>query len=126
MNSETQLKTALPELRTRYAKRLRTQSNELLDFIAVCERNSLNDDVRRDAQILAHNLRGTGTTFGYPEISQAASSLEAALEADATSSEGYVGLSLKLVRACNDAAVEASGVDSSADTLPEVNSNTDA
>jgi len=56
----------MPQLRTRYASRLRTQSTELLDFISRCERGKLSDDACSDARILAHSLCGSGFDLWLP------------------------------------------------------------
>lgn len=106
MSTGTQIiRTALPELRARYAKRLRTQTGELLDFISRCERGRLTEEICRDAQILAHSLCGTGSTFGFPEISDAARYLENALDCGPPhDAQNYIQLTLALIRACDVAA----------------------
>src|SRR5262249_43278871 len=99
------IKLALPELRARYAKRVKTQTGELLDFISRCERGRVTEEVCRDAQIVAHSLCGTGSTFGFPEISDAARYLENALDCGLPRSpQKYIELTLSLIRAC-DAAI---------------------
>jgi chemotaxis protein histidine kinase CheA len=103
MNSAMQLiRTAMPELRARYAARLRTQSNELLDFISRCERGKLSEEVCQDTRTLVHSLRGTGSTFGFAEISEAAKYLEDALNCGPPHNvKTFVNLTLELIRACN-------------------------
>jgi DNA-binding response OmpR family regulator len=112
MNTEAHPHVILPELRVRYAKRLVAQSKELLDFVALCERGSLNQETRRGAQILVHSLCGTGTTFGFPDVTEAALFLEGMLDSGPTEwSDEFVDPSLKLVRACSDAADEVIDAD---------------
>jgi CheY-like chemotaxis protein/HPt (histidine-containing phosphotransfer) domain-containing protein len=103
MNIATQvLKAAMPELRTRYATRLRMQSNELLDFISRCERGKLTDDACGEVRMLAHSLCGSGTTFGFPEISDAARYLEDAIDCGPPHNlQTYVELALRVIRACD-------------------------
>jgi CheY-like chemotaxis protein len=98
------LKAAMPELRTRYATRLKAQSVELLDFISRCERGKLSDDICSDARMLAHSLCGSGMTFGFPEISDAARYLETALDCGPPHNpQRYIELALRLLRACDPA-----------------------
>ena len=109
------LKAAMPELRERYASRLRTQSSELLDFISRCERGKLTDEACGDMRILAHSLCGTGRTFGFPEISEAARFLENAIEAGPPHNpQAYIELTLRLLRAC-DPAVQSADLGTVAD-----------
>jgi CheY-like chemotaxis protein len=98
------LKAAMPELRERYAQRLRTQSSELLDFISRCERGKLTDEACGNMRILAHSLCGTGRTFGFPEISDAARYLETAIDGGPPHDpQTYIELTLRLLRACDPA-----------------------
>jgi len=111
---------ALPLLRAQYAGRLRLQSGELLDFISRCARGRLSEESRESARILAHSLCGTGATFGFPEISDAARYLENALECQVTpDTAAYVDLSLSLIRVCDAAAKSIEGqFDSSYNLAP--------
>jgi len=94
----------MPELRTRYMTRLRAQSGELLDFISRCERGKLTADACDEVRTLAHSLCGSGTTFGFPEISGAARYLEEAIDCGPPHNpQTYMQLALKLVRACDPA-----------------------
>jgi len=101
---------ALPLLRAQYAGRLRLQSGELLDFVSRCGRGRLSEEGRESARNLAHSLCGTGTTFGFPEISDAARYLENALECQPTiGTAAYVDLSLNLIKVCDAAAKSIEG-----------------
>jgi CheY-like chemotaxis protein len=101
---------ALPLLRAQYAGRLRLQSGELLDFISRCERGRLSDEALEEARLLAHSLCGTGSTFGFPEISDTARYLETALDCGLTREPAtYIDLALKLVKACDNAAKAIEG-----------------
>lgn len=98
------LQTAMPELRARYATRLRSQSNELLDFISRCERGKLTAEACSAMRLLAHSLCGTGRTFGFPEISEAAGYLENAIDQGPPHDpQTYIELTLRLLRACDPA-----------------------
>ena len=103
MTIATQLLTAaMPELRERYATRLRAQSNELLDFISSCERGEVTEEACSEMRLTAHNLSGSGCTFGFPEISDAARRLEIACDAGPPhDAQTYIELSLRLLRACD-------------------------
>ena len=105
MNIATQiLETTMPELRSRYASRLRAQTSELLEFISDCQRGKLTAEVCDEARTLAHSLCGTGSTFGFPEISSAARYLETAIDCGPPhNAKSYVDLTLKLIRACDPA-----------------------
>src|SRR5262249_23288882 len=98
------LQAAMPELRTRYAVRLKSQSSELLDFISRCERGKLSDEACADARLLAHSLCGSGKTFGFPETSAAARSPEPATDCGPPHNpQNYIELALRLIRACDPA-----------------------
>jgi len=98
------LKAAMPELRSRYAARLKVQSSELLDFISRCERGKLTDEACAEARLLAHSLCGSGKTFGFPEISDAARYLENAIDCGPPHNpQTYIELTLRLIRACDPA-----------------------
>lgn len=114
------LKAAMPELRTRYATRLKAQSAELLDFISRCERGKLSDDVCSDVRMLAHSLCGSGMTFGFPEISDAARRLETALDSGPPHNpQTYIELALRLIRACDPAVDGADDVEPSPGPAPQ-------
>src|SRR5690348_8296656 len=104
------LKAAMPELRERYAQRLRTQSSELLDFISRCERGKLTEESCSSMRVLARSLCGTGRTFGFPEISDAARFLENAIDGGPPHNpQTYIELTLRLLRAC-DPAIQSTDV----------------
>ncbi|MBI1211166.1 MAG: response regulator [Alphaproteobacteria bacterium] len=116
------LQAAMPELRSRYATRLRTQSSELLDFISRCERGKLTDEACVNMRTLAHSLCGTGRTFGFPEISDAAGRLENAIDAGTSNNaQTYIELTLRLLRACDPAiqSAEIGAVDDSDTVAPQ-------
>jgi CheY-like chemotaxis protein len=117
------LNAAMPELRGRYATRLRTQSGELLDFISRCERGKLTSDRCREVRLLVHSLCGTGRTFGFPEISDAASRLEAAIERGSLHDpQTYIELTLRLLRAC-DPAIQTAGLGNLTDEGDSISPN---
>jgi CheY-like chemotaxis protein len=89
----------MPELRARYIERLRKEKGALADFILHCEQGPLDAELKRETQILVHSLCGTGTTFGYPNITEAAATLETAFDTGESASV-YIDLSRKLIRAC--------------------------
>lgn len=64
---------ALAELRREYARELPAKVSAIVEALA------RND--RATATLLAHRLRGTAGSYGFAEVSAAAATIEAALEA---------------------------------------------
>jgi DNA-binding response OmpR family regulator len=103
MHLKPQLRSAFPDLRARYIDRLREQKGALTDFILQCERGSLDTELKKETQIVVHSLCGTGTTFGFPNITEAAATLEAAFDTG-ESPAVFIDLSRNLIRACEAVA----------------------
>jgi diguanylate cyclase (GGDEF)-like protein len=64
------------ELRQRFAEKLDAKVDALSRRWAAGERSLENIPCVQDLERMAHNLAGSGTTFGYPAVSEAARALE--------------------------------------------------
>lgn len=77
------------ELRRYFAGRLPARIAEIEAALAAARAAGWTGDPLRTAHRLAHSLKGAGTTFGFPEVSEAAGRLEGVL-ADPGEREGEV------------------------------------
>jgi HPt (histidine-containing phosphotransfer) domain-containing protein len=62
---------AYQKLLAGYVKRLTSSLDAIQNIIVQARRRKLTRDDLQRAQHLAHGLAGSGTTFGFPEITEA-------------------------------------------------------
>ena len=74
------VKAKLAMLSQRYAADLPRRVDEVVALFQLLKRNPAGVAVRRQLRRAVHALKGSGTTFGFPEVSEAASRLEAELD----------------------------------------------
>lgn len=93
-------------LRTRYVQRLAARRGELHAFAAAFTAGTDIDD--EELRYLAHNLAGSGATYGFPEISTLAGDLEdlLALPETGANRETKADLIWRLVEACDNVLAE--------------------
>lgn len=98
----------LGSLRSKYLAQLRERRGEITGFLDSCEQgNSGPDPEGRDAaRKLAHNLAGSGATYGFSRITTAARAMEAALQ---IGEEPESGVLAKLTRALLEECDRATG-----------------
>ncbi len=69
-----------PELREKYLTQVKERRSELAQFLLRSEQSVASAGECAAARIHAHSLRGTGRTYGYPEISATATAMEDAMD----------------------------------------------
>ena len=69
----------LEELRQSYAVQLVEQAAQMVVIWQMIEAGTATPAVIEDIRRIVHNLAGTGSTFGFPEVSRTAQALEAVL-----------------------------------------------
>lgn len=79
MSSDNQFKHAFAKLRDSYKDRLLSTAEELKFFIDTLENRDTTPEEYDHMLLTVHGLAGTGTTFGFPEISHIASPIDEAL-----------------------------------------------
>ncbi len=96
------LEDKLAALRRSYASRLGDKIAALEEALAAIRVEPTADAVEH-AWHLAHRMKGTGTSYGFPELTAACGEVEAALtparEGGAVSAEGWSAIELGLERA---------------------------
>jgi len=109
MIADEDLAEQLRRLRESYASALPAK----LALVEQAFRSHQDKDALRTLRHLAHGLAGSGTTFGYPELSEAARRLEitveAALEAARRLSEAEISATTELLETLYRAAREPAG-----------------
>lgn len=99
---------SLPEkmqaLKVSYITQLKERQAILERLLAACSQNTLSLEERTELKSQAHKLAGTGTTYGFPDISEHGRTLEDALidQPDALA-QSFVALTQSLLDACNAA-----------------------
>ncbi len=96
----------LKPLRGMYLAQLRERAASVTEFLKHCRTGKLPAGEAELMHGLAHKLAGSGTTYGFPLITQSARALEEALapeRADAVSAETLVPLVESLDHACAQA-----------------------
>lgn len=91
----------LPQaLREKYLMQLATRRAELAQFLARFETTQATPGDLAATRIHAHSLKGTGRTYGYPEISATGMALEEALDRGADQSS-LAALARALLASCD-------------------------
>jgi DNA-binding response OmpR family regulator len=92
--------TLPPALRAKYMATLETRRSELAQFLEQCEQKSATPDAFLEARRCAHNLHGSGKTYGYPEVSETARILEDELE-ESKDQKMLAGMVQAVIEACS-------------------------
>lgn len=111
----------LKPLRGLYLAQLKERATTVESFLGHCRDGSVPADERDVMMKLAHKLAGSGTTYGFPLITQSARALETALADGVTSPEALAPLAESLAHSCAQAlfAIERDSHDASVrETLP--------
>jgi len=91
-------------LKQKYLLRLEPQTISLRSFIDACKTNRANRSHKEEIGDIAHKLKGSGATYGYAAISDAARELEDALLSDVKlTGEQLAGKAKLLLEACLNA-----------------------
>jgi HPt (histidine-containing phosphotransfer) domain-containing protein len=96
-------------LRVQYLERLKPRIKEFEKFLITAESGSLTQKDIDDIKFQAHKLAGTGTTYGYPEISEAGMNLEDLLIASPHGNAKTTILLRTLLNACIEAQTSKEG-----------------
>ncbi len=60
---------------------------DVAELLSLLNGQSTGTDARRCCRVIAHNLRGTGASYGYAQISDTAACLDNALDAGASETD---------------------------------------
>jgi len=101
------------DLRKKYLAQLESRRSLLAEFLARCENSNATAEDFESARGCAHNLSGSGKTYGYPRISEAGRALEDAIESKTDPAELAV-----LAKSAIGAATEALGMNPIAQLTP--------
>lgn len=98
---EAAIRAALAELRAEYRELVPAQLRELEDCIAQARRGEGGAAALALARTLAHRVRGTAGSYGWPAVGEAAGRIEDALEAagEALGEEAAAGIAQALADA---------------------------
>lgn len=109
----------LKPLRGLYLAQLRERASTVETFLNHCREGNVGPSERELMTGLAHKLAGSGTTYGYPLITQSARLLEQAL-VDGLPIDGIAPLAESLAHACAQAllAIERESSDPAVRTAP--------
>ena len=114
MNNDPQ--DLLKPLRGMYLAQLRERTESVEAFLGHCRGGRVTADERAVMQRQAHKLAGSGTTYGFPLITQTARALDEALQASPPAEpSALAGLTESLLNACGQAllSVERGSQDTS-------------
>ncbi len=99
-DSRASLAVSLGALRIKYTKRLRERVLEIENLLAgASDGTPLGRDVLDEYRRIVHNLEGSGQTYGFPAISEAAGEIGKALDAGREPA-AWKPLNDKLIDAC--------------------------
>ena len=91
----TAVQTSLPDnLREKYLTQLSSRRTELAQFLAHFEQGAAPPGECAATRIHAHSLKGTGQTYGYPDISATGRALEDAMD---SGTDQLTGISGKMI-----------------------------
>lgn len=105
--SQNALNDFLGPLKAKYIVQLRDRRAEITDFIALCEQGVPGEEANQDMRKKTHRLAGSAATYGFPWISNAARTLETAIDAQMDAPK-LVELTQALLLEC-DRAIGSSG-----------------
>ncbi len=95
----------LKPLRGMYLAQLRERANSVDAFLVHCRSGAVPDGERTMMASLAHKLAGSGTTYGFPLITQTARALEDALADPAATPASLAPLAESLAHSCQQAVL---------------------
>ncbi|MEM7395834.1 MAG: Hpt domain-containing protein [Verrucomicrobiota bacterium] len=72
----------LEELKAWYIGSLQERIEALEGPISACREGGGSEEAEKTIRQIAHSLRGSGATYGFPQITEAAAAVEDAPEAD--------------------------------------------
>lgn len=99
-DNRASLAVSLGSLRIKYTKRLRERVAEIQNLLAgAAEGSGLAQDAREEYRRIVHNLEGSGQTYGFPAISEAAAQISKALDSGLEPAV-WLPLNDKLIDAC--------------------------
>ncbi|NTW98130.1 MAG: diguanylate cyclase, partial [Oscillochloris sp.] len=109
------------ELRQSYMSQLVEKAAQMADAWRQVETGEVSVDICEELQQAAHNLAGTGSTFGFPEVSSTAHELEVALRQilGGARSEGVIADAGRLVRGLQQLVAGFSASGAAAVSAPE-------
>jgi DNA-binding response OmpR family regulator len=90
----------LKPLRGMYLAQLRERADSVAAFLRHCQGGRVREDERDVMLRQAHKLAGSGTTYGFPLITQTARALEEALDAGVTEPAQLIPLAESLLHTC--------------------------
>ncbi|MCD6025354.1 MAG: two-component response regulator [Fibrobacteria bacterium] len=91
----------LKPLRGMYLAQLRERVESVASFIEQCRAGAAQDNEKQVMKALAHKLAGSGTTYGFPLITQTARALEEALDDASTPDSRLLALAESLQHVCD-------------------------
>ena len=90
----------LKPLRGMYLAQLRERTESIASFVEQFRAGDVHENERLVMKGLAHKLAGSGTTFGYPLVTQTARALEEALGTEGTDTARLTNLTESLLHVC--------------------------
>ncbi|MFA5041017.1 MAG: response regulator [Bdellovibrionales bacterium] len=79
-NAQEEMKATMDKLRTDYIARTKEMTVKLESFAALCEKNELKETERQELKEIAHKYVGTGATYGFLFLTDAAREIEKLLD----------------------------------------------
>lgn len=106
-NTPSNMEAKMQLLKVSYLKQLQERKEKLEQLLIHCEKNTLSAEDRTELKSQAHKLSGTGSTYGFPAISECGRTLEDQIidHPDAEASF-FVLLTQNLLTACKAALEE--------------------
>ncbi len=103
-SSKPAIALLMARLRPKYLAQLRERRRMISDFSSGCKRQKLTEALCDATSKEAHSLAGSGTTYGFSDISTTARALEHALQEGERNAGVLAGLARPLLAACDMAA----------------------
>ncbi len=91
---------SLARLRGAYLDTLHIRLRQLKDFLAVMKTEPLSEAQYKELHMIAHKLAGTGSTYGFPDISQTGRALDLLMKEGVTQASVIQPFLLALATAC--------------------------
>jgi hypothetical protein len=103
-NQPVNMEDLLAPLRARYVQELEERQKLLESYLEAIRRNEFTDVLREETRKLAHKLAGTGTTYGFPVISEKGKILDDKLRDNLQTEASVIAIDLEsLLAACKTA-----------------------
>lgn len=95
---------ALNMIRQDYLSRMPEQIKSLEKFLEACKANKVTGKILENIRGDVHKLKGSGTTYGYPEISEAGLLLQEEIDVNQNNNiDLLIKYTKTLIKACKDA-----------------------